>query len=97
MPNARQIFARLWFAKDEQMLVHDEVELKILCLRFPPLPVLCVVLGFDNFFFQRKTVLQASVENKMGERDVVLSFSCIANKNYTLSVWLDEAKEFLTP
>jgi hypothetical protein len=38
------------------MLMHDKIELKMLCLSFPPLPILCIVLRFDDFFLQGKAV-----------------------------------------
>jgi hypothetical protein len=50
MSNARQVLPRFWFAEHKQVFVHDEIELKVFCLRFPPLTVLGIVLGLDDFF-----------------------------------------------
>jgi len=50
----------------------------MLCLSFPPLTVLCIVLRLDDFFLQGKAVSQTAVEYEMGERNIVLSFSRVA-------------------
>jgi len=77
------------------MLVHDEIELEILCLVFPSLSVLSIVLSLYYLLFQSEAVPKASFQNKVRERDVMLSFPSVADEDSTVPVRLENTKQLL--
>ncbi len=54
MADAGEIFVGAGFAEDEEVLVHDEVKAVTAGGAGPAGGVGGVVLGFDDFFFERK-------------------------------------------
>ena len=73
--------------------MHDEIKLKMLCLGFPSLAVFGIMLRLDDFLLQCETIPQAPVEHKMRQWNIVLTLSCVADKNGTVSIRFQHTKQ----
>ena len=91
---ARQVFARLRFAKNEQMLVHNKIKAPLLRLRPPPPGIFTMMLDLDNVLFQHEAGRQKSLQNAEGKRHIMPAFTRIADEYRTILVGLKNAVQF---
>lgn len=89
------IFARLWFAKDEKVLVVNEQKISVR-LALPALAgAFHFPLHFDDILAQDETDLQEAFHHSERNRNIVLVAAGVANKDGTMTSWLEHTVTFL--